>query len=166
MNHYNDEINLKDILIKFSEYKDFLLQKKFKIILGSFLFFLIGVGIAMNSDAQYKAELTFVVEEDQSGGKLSGVAGIASQFGFEIGGESSTFSQGNVIELLKSRGVVESTLMQSVKINGKTDLIIEHYLELNNIKEFWRENDDIEGVSFNKPLTYAHDSISRLAFNL
>ena len=58
------------------------------------------------------------------------MSGIASQFGFDFGnnGGESTFSQKNIIEFLKSRRVIVNTLMQKAKINGKSDLLIEHYL--------------------------------------
>ena len=64
MQRYDDEIQLKDILIKFSEYKAFLLKKRFFIIAFSFLFIVFGVVYALLSDIEYNAELTFVVESD------------------------------------------------------------------------------------------------------
>ena len=89
------------------------------------------------------------------------MSGIASQFGFDIGGsESATFSQSNILELLKSRGVIENTLLQNVKVNGKEDLLIEHYLELNKVKESWLENDNFDGISYHDKSTFIHDSIS------
>ena len=161
MEQYNDEIQLKDILIKLSEYKAYLLKKKFAITIFSFLFFLIGVLVAVNSDKKYKAELTFVVEDPKAGGGLGAMSGIASQFGFDIGGASSTtFSESNILELLKSRGVVVSTLLQNAKVNSKNDLLIEHYLELNDIKEDWSEDPDFDAVNYHNKLTYIHDSIS------
>ncbi len=161
MEQSNDEIQLKDILIKLSEYKTYLLKRKFTIIGFSFLFFIIGIFIAISKETKYNAELTFVVEGEKGGGALGGMAGIASQFGFDIGGsESSTFSQSNILELLKSRGVIVSALMQKSKLNGKEDLLIEHYLELNKIKESWLQDEGFEGVSFNANKNVVHDSIS------
>ncbi len=161
MEQYNDEIQLKDILIKLSEYKAYLFKKKFAIIALSLTFCVLGVLVAINSDKKYKAELTFVVEDPEAGGVLRGMSGIASQFGFDIGGNSSTtFSQSNILELLKSRRVVESTFMQKVKIAGKEDLLIEYYLELNGIKEEWAKNPDFATVNYHNKLTYIHDSIS------
>ena len=160
MEEYNDKIQLKDLLIKLSEYKVFLLSKKKKIISFSFLFLMIGVGFAFFDNKQYNATLTFVVESDQGGGALGAMSGIASQFGFDLGGaESSTFSQSNVIELLKSRGVIVSTLMQKAKVDSKTDLLIEHYFEINKIKEIWADN-NLKGVTFHDKGSYQHDSIS------
>ncbi len=161
MEQYNDEIQLKDILIKLSEYKTYLLKKKFTIIGFSFLFFIIGIFIAISKETKYNAELTFVVEGEKGGGSLGAMSGIASQFGFDIGGsESATFSQSNILELLKSRGVIENALLQNIKVNGKEDLLIEHYLELNKVKESWLENDDFYGISYHDKSTFIHDSIS------
>ncbi len=161
MEQYNDEIQLKDILIKLSEYKTYLLKKKFTIIGFSFLFFLIGVINAISTETKYNAELTFVVEAEKGGSSLGAMSGIATQFGFDIdGGKSATFSQSNILELLKSRGVIENTLLQNIKVNGKEDLFIEHYLELNKVKESWLENDDFDGVSYHDKSTFIHDSIS------
>ena len=160
MEQYNDEIQLKDILIKLSEYKTYLLKKKFTIIGFSFLFFIIGIFNSIYTETKYNAELTFVVE-GEGVAPLGAMSGVASTFGFDIGGsESTTFSESNILELLKSRGVIVSALMQSSKLNGKEDLLIEHYLELNKIKESWLQNEDFEGVSFHVNKSIVHDSIS------
>ena len=161
MDQYNDDIELKDILIKLSEYKAYLLKKKFIILSVSFLFLVIGLLTAYFSEEEYHAELTFVVEAKGGGaGSIGSISGIASQFGFDLGGsESATFSQQNIFELLKSRRVVVSTLLQDAIVNGKNDLLIEHYLEINKIKESWIENESLNDISFHNQLAYVHDSI-------
>ena len=161
MEQYNDEIQLKDILIKLSAYKTFLLSKKFTIIAVSGLFFVLGIVFSITSNTKYTAELTFVVEDQQQGVSLGSMSGMASQFGFDIGGSSSaTFSQNNILEFLKSRGVVEAALMQSRIVNKNEDLLIEHYLHLNNIKDSWKNNKDFNSFSFHGILTQVNDSIS------
>ena len=162
MEQYNNEIQIKDILIKLSEYKTYLLKRKFTIIAVSGLFFVLGIVFAIYSDKKYTAELTFVVEDQQQGGgALGSMTGIASQFGFDIGGSSSsTFSQNNILEFLKSRGVVEAALMQNRKVNRKEDLLIEHYLHLNKIKDLWKADEDLSPVSFHGKLNQDNDSVS------
>jgi len=162
MERYNDEIQLKDILIKLSEYKIYLFGKKFTIIAVSVLFFVFGIVFAISDNKKYTAELTFVVEDQQQGGGALGtMSGMASQFGFDIGASSSTtFSQNNILEFLKSRGVVESTLMQNRKVNKTEDLLIEHYLYLNKITGSWKANKDLNPVSFHGILTQDNDSVS------
>jgi len=162
MGSHNDEIHLKDILIKLSEYKTYLFRKKFVIITISGFFLVLGIVFAISADKKYTAELTFVVEGQQgSGGNLGAMSGVASQFGFDIGSSSrATFSQNNILELLKSRGVVEAALMQNRKVNKTNDLLIEHYLYLNKIKDSWKKNKDIIPVSFHEILTQDNDSVS------
>ena len=162
MGQYNDEIQLKDILIKLSEYKILLLSNKFTIIFVSGFFLVLGIVFASLSDKKYTAKLTFVVEEQQQGGgALGSMTGIASQFGFDIGGSSSaTFSQNNILEFLKSRGVVEAALMQNRKVNKIEDILIEHYLHLNEIKDLWKADKDLSPVSFHGKLTQDNDSVS------
>ena len=82
MSSYNNEIQLKDLLIRFSEYKLYLYKNKFIVILCTFFFLLIGVGISSVLKKTYDANLTFVVESEQGGG-LGAFSGIASQFGFD-----------------------------------------------------------------------------------
>jgi uncharacterized protein involved in exopolysaccharide biosynthesis len=161
MEQYNDEIQLKDILIKILYYKEFLLKKKLAIIGFSLFFSVIGILYSFNKGIEYNAKLTFVVEAEQQGSSVAGMAGIASQFGFDIGGgESSVFSQDNVLELLKSRGVILRALMLSAEINSKNDLLIEHYLKINKTREVWGDNNKLQGVSFHEKWNYIHDSIS------
>ena len=162
MENNNDEIQLKDILIKLSEYKTYLFNKKFTIIAVSGLFFVLGIVFAISSDSKYTAELTFVVDDEQGPGSALGVmSGMASQFGFDIGGSlSTTFSQNNILEFLKSRGVVEAALMQNRKVNEKEDLLIEHYLHVNKIKDLWESDIDLTPVSFHGILTQNNDSVS------
>ena len=162
MENYNNEIQLKDILIKLSEYKTYLFSKKFTIIFVSGFFLVLGIVFAISADKKYTAELTFVVDDQQQGsGTLGSMSGMASQFGFDIGGSSSaTFSQNNILELLKSRGVVEAALMQNRKVNKTHDLLIEHYLYLNKTKDYWKTNNEITPVSFHGILTQNNDSVS------
>ena len=162
MENYNDEIQLKDILIKLSEYTTYLLRKKFIIIAVAGLFFVLGIVFALFSDRKYIAELTFVVEDQQgSGGALGAMSGMASQFGFDIGGSSSTtFSQNNILEFLKSRGVIESALMQNRKVNKKDDLLIAHYLDINKIKYSWKTYKDPNSVLLGEMSIQDNDSVS------
>jgi len=160
MEQYNDEIQLKDILIKISEYNAYLFKKKFTIILASVIFFFIGILFAFSDDKKYTAELTFVVDDKKQGGDLSSMRGVASTFGFDLGtSSSSTFSQNNILELLKSRGIVEAALMQNRNINKSDNLLIEHYLDLNKIKDSWKMNDNLSPVSFTGILSQKNDSV-------
>ena len=125
-NYYDDEIRLKDVILKVKELKIEFSSKWKVIFIVSFLFAALGVLYAMNNQENYKAELNFVIEDNSnSGGGLGKYAGLANQFGFDLGlGSSTAFSEGNVLELLKSRRVVEEALLSKVNINGNHELLI------------------------------------------
>ena len=115
---------------------------------------------------EYKANLTFVVEEEASsgGGGLSSALGIASQFGFDLGmGGGSTFTENNIIELLKSRQAVASVLLKEKKIGKEKQRLIEHYLKINNLwSELVIDNPNI--INFQDDITQHHDSIINLVW--
>ena len=167
MQDYNkDEIDLQQLLRILSEYKLLIFSKKNKIFFITFLFALIGYVFATFFwDEEYKADLTFVVEEEAgSMGGLSSAIGIASQFGFDLGtGGGSTFTESNIIELLKSRQAIASVLLKEKKIGREKTLLIEHYLKINNL---WDELviDNPNVTNFQDEITQHHDSIINLVW--
>ena len=64
---------------------------------------------------------------------------MASQFGFNMGSTSNgTFSQTNIQEA-NSRRVVEEALLKKGVIDGKEDLLINHHITFNELREDWIE---------------------------
>ena len=152
----NKEIEIRDIIITLKEIKQELISRSFKIGLFVFLFSLTAVLINFFQDSRYKAELSFVVEDKQKSTPLSSVSGLASQFGFDFFSSSnSTFSQANIMELLKSRGVISKTLLRS---NNK-NLFIQNYISMYNLDSDWKNNKDLEGITFKNQIDIKHDSI-------
>ena len=152
----NKEIEIRDIIITLKEIKQELISRSFKIGLFVFLFSLTAVLINFFQDSRYKAELSFVVEDKQKSTPLSSVSGLASQFGFDFFSSSnSTFSQANIMELLKSRGVISKTLLRS---NNK-NLFIQNYISMYNLDSDWKNNKDLEGITFKNLIDIKHDSI-------
>ena len=73
--------------------------QKTKIIVFSLIFGLLGSVYVYFKKETYEAHLTFVIDESQESGSLGALSGMASQFGFNLGGASSgTFSQVNIQE--------------------------------------------------------------------
>ena len=159
----NQEIQLKDILLKIKELKNEMLSNSIKISFFIFLFVFVSLLLVFFQDSQYKAELSFVVEDKQQSAPLSSMSGLASQFGFDLFSSSnSTFSQKNIMELIKSRGVVSKTLMQKSLINRKSDFFISHYLSIYNLDKNWENHEDLKELSFNNQLSVIHDSVITL----
>ena len=85
-NFDNDEFSLKELIFKIREWYQFLLTKWKLIILISALGGIIGFTYANFQKPIYKAEFSFVLEDEKGGGGLGGALGLASQFGLDLGG--------------------------------------------------------------------------------
>ena len=146
----NDEISLKELVLKIKEWYQFLLTKWRLIIFAGIIGGLIGFTYAYFQKPTYKAVLTFAMEEEKSGGGgLGGALGLASQFGIDLGSSGGgAFSGANLIELMKSRKLVEKTLLSPIEVDGKAQSLVEYYLAFNEIKKDWDEKPLLKNVSF------------------
>lgn len=143
-----DEISLKEVILKLKYLIRFLLSKWAIIIAISILGGLIGLGCAFFSKPIYTAELNFAVEDAKTSSALSAYAGLASQFGMDLGGSGgNAFSGDNLLELMKSRRVVELTLLSKVNINGKIETLAEYYISFNKLNTSWKGT-QLENIHF------------------
>ena len=94
-----------------------------------------GLFYAKSQKPQYTAKLTFALAE--SGDKLGGISSIASQFGVDLmgGGSAGAFSGDNLLELMKSRLLLEKTLLTEVDSSGKAKLLVNQYIDFIKPKE-------------------------------
>lgn len=147
-----DEISLKDLLIKIRDSYLFLKVKWRQILIASISCSLIGMFLALSSTTMYKAVTTFAMEEDKgsSTGGLNGALGIASSFGIDLGGAGGggTFASSNLPELMKSRLIVEKVLLKQIIINNRTTNLANFYLNIHGSKLGFKKNKDFENNFF------------------
>jgi hypothetical protein len=143
-----DEISLKELIAKGKDwYAYFLLQWKIILIIGCFGG-LLGLVYCIVKKPIYKAVLTFVIEDDKSSGS-GGVLSLASQFGISLGASGGSIFEGsNLLELFKSRTMVEKALMKPVVYKGKTISLAEMYIQNNNWREYWNKNPKFTKIQF------------------
>jgi len=146
----NDEISLKELIIKIKDWISFLMSKWKSIIGIGIIGALIGLTIALFEKPTYKAVLTFAMEEDKGsgGGGLSGALGLASSFGLDLGGAGGVFAASNLAELMKSRLLVEKVLLEPIIINGKTISLAEYYIQINELREGWEKKPILKNIQF------------------
>lgn len=144
------EITIAAFLNKGAETVRFLISKWLIILTVAFLFGLLGILYAWMKKPLYTAEMSFTTETE-SGGKLSAYAGIAAQFGFDLGGGSNNIFEGdNLAELLKSRTLIRKTLLSP---SGKANtLMIDEYL-LNDSEEKDDKRVNFTGYTMGKDRT-------------
>jgi uncharacterized protein involved in exopolysaccharide biosynthesis len=151
-NSESDEISLKELIQKMKEWVAYLKTQWKLIIAISAIGGIIGVVYASFQKPTYKAVMTFVLEEDKGGG-MSGAMGLASSFGFDLGGGGGgLFTSSNILELMKSRLVIEKTLLNAVPYsnNGKTENIslAEYFIRMNKMREAWAEKPAVKDLQF------------------
>ena len=148
----NDEISLKELIVKIKEWVTFLKSKWKSIFIFGIIGALIGLTIALFDKPTYKAVLTFAMEEDKGsgGGGLSGALGLASSFGIDLGGAGGggAFAASNLAELMKSRLLVEKVLLEPIFINGKTITLAEYYIQINKLREGWGVKPNLMNIQF------------------
>ena len=145
-----DEISLKELLQKLGEYYQYLLGYWKLILLAGLFGGLLGLGYAFLKKPVYKAEYSFVLEDEKSGGGLGGALSLASQFGLDIGGAGGggAFSGDNLLELMKSRSLVQQALLSPVEINGNKQSLVDYYISINKLRDEWSDHPKLAKLHF------------------
>ncbi len=130
----SDEISLKELIQQLGETWAYLKTQWVKLLLLGLLGGLGGFFHAKYEKPEYTAKLTFALAEGDD--KVGGLGSIASQFGIDIMGGSSggAFSGDNLLELMKSRLLIEKTLLTTVDSSGKPKLLINQYIDFHKPK--------------------------------
>ena len=149
----NDEISLKELIVKIKEWLTFFKSKLKAILIVGTIGALIGLTIALFEKPTYQAVLTFAMEEDKGSGSggLSGALGLASSFGIDLGGGGGgggAFAASNLAELMKSRLLVEKVLLEPIIINRKTISLAEYYIQINELREGWDKKPSLKNIQF------------------
>jgi len=144
-----EEISMKDLFLKVRQWYRYLLSKWIMIVAFGILGSVLGVVYALLKKPIYLATTTFVLEEGgSSSGSLGGLGGLASMAGIELGGGGGLFQGDNILELYKSRTMIEKTLFTQVTDGGKTDLLINFYIEFNKLREDWTDKPLLKTFKF------------------
>jgi len=140
---------LKSVLNRFLNY--FISQYKVVLyitLISTILGFLYG----KFQPSSFKATTTFIVE-DKSGKGAGGLSGLASQFGIDAGGltggGAGLFDGDNVLEIIKSRGIIEKVLLTKMDNTSKGQTIADYYIQISDFKSaFESKNINTKSLNF------------------
>jgi len=132
-----DEISLKELIQKLGEWWKYLLSKWLVIVFCAMAGGGIGLLYAFVTKPKYKAVVTFALEDDkQAAGGLSGALGLASSLGIDLGTNAGgAFSGANLIELMKSRKLVQKALLNVYIQVGHPKSLADQLLEMTKIDQ-------------------------------
>lgn len=126
---------LSDVINAIKGYFSFVLSQKkvFGILILSTA--LIGMGYGFLQSPKYEATSTFVLEEKSGSG--GGLASLASQFGFDMnslsGAGSGLFSGDNILDIVKSRVIVEKVLLTKLDTAAQGSTLADLYLDFTGL---------------------------------
>ncbi len=126
-----DEISLKELILKIKDWYRFLLTKWLIIVAAGIIGGAIGVGYAFTQKATYTASLSFALEDPSSNAQA---IGVFSTFGIDLGnGSSNLFSGSNLEELMTSRYIIEKTLLNPFVGKNSNQTFAEYLTKLNGL---------------------------------
>jgi hypothetical protein len=143
------DLSLRDLVAKARLLFIYIKSKTIIIIVAGVIGASLGYGYARLKKPVYTAECTFVLEEGGKGGGLGQYSGLASIAGIDVGGGGNIFQGDNILELYKSRSMIEKTLLTKVRFGSKDQLLIDRYIEFNRLRNKWDNNEATRGISFN-----------------
>ena len=143
---YDDEISLLDLLVSIKRWGSFFIKHKFLLLFCA----LLGVGGSLIwrsfQNPVYQADLTLMLNDD-SGSSVSGLTSILGQFG--IPAASGKYNIDKLLEISRSRTIIEKVLFQKINLGGSEDYIANHFLNIYPYRKNWT-NDlaDFENFEF------------------
>lgn len=158
-NQQEDEISLKELILKIREWWHYLWSKKWIIVAAGAIGGVLGLTYSLMKKPVYTATTTFVLESGEKYGGLGQYAGIASMMGVDLGGGGSIFQGDNIFELYKSRKMVEKTLLDTIYIDSKKITLIDYYVDINKLREKWNQKPETKDVVFSKGSNRVKDSL-------
>ena len=143
----SEEISLKSFILKVGEWKRFILSKWLIILIFGLFGGILGFSYAFLKKSIYTATTTFVLEDEKSGVGLGNLAGLASIAGVDLGSSGGGIFQGdNILELYKSRRMIQKTLLTEVIKDGKKKLLIDEFIEFKKWRKDWKNSTKQPGL--------------------
>jgi len=136
-----DEISLKEIFVIIKEWIAYLFSKWVIILIVGIAGGIAGILYASFSKPKYSASLTFILANNSQGS--SGILGLASQFGIDLGSNTNdAFTGNNIIALMKSRRMVQQALLN--KPEGSNQSLLNIYCTEQKFSEHLKSDERLK----------------------
>lgn len=148
-----ETIKASDILDAVGRMLQFLKKNFFRGLLIILLCTLLAGVYSFFQKSKYKGTVTFILDE-KSSGMSSGLAGLASQFGFDLagmGGSSGMLAGDNILDILVSKSIIETVLLSKVDSSSgaQSPTLADRYLDFSGLKKKWKNKEErLSGISF------------------
>lgn len=138
--------NLRSTLFVLRYYLLEILRKWYWYLLLVALTILAASYYVQKLQTTYKADASMMLSTESSG-SLSGILRMAGQFGVGGGSAGNELSSEKLMDLLSSKQIVYSSLLTTITIDDKKDLLVNHITKLLNKKAIAIKNATIEKLT-------------------
>jgi hypothetical protein len=157
-----NDLSASELAHKIKQIKYYLLSKWKTILVFTVIGGAAGYFYALTRKPMYTATTTFVLEAGDNSGGLGQYAGLASMVGIDVGtGAGGGIFQGdNILELYKSREIIQKTLMTTYTEKGEVKMLIDRYIDGKGLRNSWAKNPKLRKLNFKE--SSAHEDDARL----
>lgn len=143
---YDDEISLIEFILS--------IKNAFNHLIRHWLQFSFCIGLAIASillwssrqDVTYTAPLTLMLNDD-GGSQVSGLSGVLGQFGIPL--SSGKYNIDKLLEISRSRTIIENVLFQNIDFSGSHDFLANHIISKYELDVKWsKKNAEYEQFRF------------------
>ncbi|UAY52253.1 Wzz/FepE/Etk N-terminal domain-containing protein [Ferruginibacter albus] len=158
------------IVSKLAEIKNFIVKKIWLFLAVGLISAIGGIVYASLKKPAYQSNLVFALDDGGAESGLSGALSLAAQFGVNLGGDGkNVFIGDNILEIMKSRRIVESVLLSVDTFDNKPYTMIGYYFTITDYKKSAKGNaanvDYLPGIT-KENLSYLQDSILLNTYNI
>jgi uncharacterized protein involved in exopolysaccharide biosynthesis len=142
-----EEFGIKDLIRILNTWKEVFLKNIFKILFAGIVGGAIGFAYAYLDTPQYNAQLKFVMRSDPTNLGL-GLSSLSSLLGSGTSPGGSGSGLERVIELIGSDRIIGNAILKEAEVNGKKDLLVNHFINLQGYRRKWEEDTVINKVNY------------------
>lgn len=146
----SDDIKLTDFLRGLKSYSIYVLKRIYIVIIATVLMYYAGRGFANISKKLWVANVSFNAIDARSGGGFGSLMSLASSFAGIGGGTSNDVLFG----VFTSRNVIKKSLLEEVEIHGRSDKLVNFYLDAFGFTEMYNQTPGMENFRFTAPDVY------------
>jgi uncharacterized protein involved in exopolysaccharide biosynthesis len=162
-----EEFGIKDLVRILKTWKEVFVNNIFKILFSGIIGGALGFAYAYISVPVYNAQLKFVMRSDPGSGLSSGLAGLSSILGAGTGPGGAGSGLERVIELIGSDRIIGNAILTQAEVNGKQDLLVNHYISLQGYRKVWAKDTQLSKVNFPVGVLFADlDYLQRKAIKI
>ncbi len=132
----SSDMSLKELFLKLQTYISAITSRWLMLCLFGFGFAFLFLIANFNIKPQYTANLSYMLNEDESGG-LGGISAMLGQFGLGMGSSESNLDK--IIELSRTRRITQNALFNKKTLHNNNDYLANHLIKSLEYTGHWAD---------------------------